>query len=364
MAVTAGCLRREREMAESTGAGRAGCRRLRRRRRSLPRRASLTGNGAVGELLDRQQDSGRRRRRRRAAEPAAPKPDLSKVTARKNLNETAFFFPQLTSDSNGVVRMTFTMPEALTKWRFLGFAHDQSVRSGYLEGHAVTAKDLMVQPNPPRFLREGDTVEFTVKVSNQTDKPLRGKVRLTFNQALNRPAGGQAARQHQARAGLRHPGQGIAQLRLAHPRARRLRLPDLQGRRRGGQRVRRRGRLPAGALPPHPGDRVAAAADSRPGDEEVRVHQTAQVRQLEDAPEPEPVGADGVQPGVVCGAGAAVPDGISLRVQRADLQPALRQRAGAHHRQQRPEDPPHLRPVEEHARARKPACRRTRTSRR
>ena len=110
---------------------------------------------------------------------------MSKVAARKNLNETAFFFPQLTSDSNGVVRMTFTMPEALTKWRFLGFAHDQSVRSGFLEDHAVTAKDLMVQPNPPRFLREGDTVEFTVKVSNQTDKPLRGKVQLTFNQALD-----------------------------------------------------------------------------------------------------------------------------------------------------------------------------------
>ena len=43
----------------------------------------------------------------------------------------------------------------------------------------------MVQPNPPRFLREGDTVEFTVKVSNQTDKPLRGQVRLTFNLALD-----------------------------------------------------------------------------------------------------------------------------------------------------------------------------------
>jgi hypothetical protein len=122
---------------------------------------------------------------RGAKEPAAPKPDLSQVTARKNLNETAFFFPQLTSDSNGVVRMTFTMPEALTKWRFLGFAHDPSVRSGLLEDHAVTAKDLMVQPNPPRFLREGDIVEFTVKVSNQTDKPLRGTVRLTFAEALN-----------------------------------------------------------------------------------------------------------------------------------------------------------------------------------
>src|SRR5439155_1044849 len=58
-------------------------------------------------------------------------PDVSQVTARKNLNETAFFFPQLVSDSNGVVRMTFTMPEALTEWKFMGFGHDRNLRSGY-----------------------------------------------------------------------------------------------------------------------------------------------------------------------------------------------------------------------------------------
>src|SRR5207247_3911716 len=92
--------------------------------------------------------------------PPAPKgPDLSQVTARKNLNETAFFFPQLLSESNGVVKLQFTMPEALTQWRFLGFAHDKQCRSGFLEDKVVTAKDLMVQPNSPRFLREGDVIE-------------------------------------------------------------------------------------------------------------------------------------------------------------------------------------------------------------
>ena len=120
--------------------------------------------------------------------PAGPKPDLNQVSARQNLNETAFFFPQLTSDTNGVVRLTFTMPEALTKWRFLGFAHDPSLRGGLLEGHAVTAKDLMVQPNPPRFLREADTVEFTVKISNQSDARQTGTVRLTFNDPVADPA--------------------------------------------------------------------------------------------------------------------------------------------------------------------------------
>lgn len=121
---------------------------------------------------------------RKSEAPAGPKPDLSQVAARKNLNETAFFFPHLATDSNGVVRMTFTLPEALTQWRFLGFAHDRLVRSGLLQGEAVTRKDLMVQPNPPRFLREGDTVEFTVKVSNQSDQPQRGRVGLTFHDAL------------------------------------------------------------------------------------------------------------------------------------------------------------------------------------
>lgn len=108
---------------------------------------------------------------------------LEQVNSRRNLNETAFFFPQLTSDSNGIVRMTFTMPEALTQWRFMGFAHDYALRSGFIEAHAVTAKEIMVQPNPPRFLREGDVLEFTVKVSNQSAARQTGEVRLSFADA-------------------------------------------------------------------------------------------------------------------------------------------------------------------------------------
>lgn len=115
--------------------------------------------------------------------PAAPAPDLSKVTARKNLNETAFFFPHLLSDANGMVKMEFTMPEALTEWKFIGFAHDRELRGGYLTGKTVTAKDLMVEPNPPRFVREGDVLEFTVKVSNQSAEQQSGKVQLTFADA-------------------------------------------------------------------------------------------------------------------------------------------------------------------------------------
>ena len=109
-----------------------------------------------------------------------PGPDLSKIAARTNLNETAFFFPHLVSGDDGSVRMTFTMPEAVTKWKFLGFAHDQKLRSGYLSDTVITSKELMAQPNPPRFLREGDSVEFTVKVSNQSAARQSGTARLSF----------------------------------------------------------------------------------------------------------------------------------------------------------------------------------------
>lgn len=115
----------------------------------------------------------------------APTPgaDLDQVSARKNLDETAFFFPHLLSDAEGVVRIEFTIPEALTEWRFLGFAHDNQLRSGFLTGTTVTAKDLMVEPNPPRFVREGDIIEFTVKVTNQSAARQTGKVSLTLADA-------------------------------------------------------------------------------------------------------------------------------------------------------------------------------------
>ncbi len=114
---------------------------------------------------------------------AAVQLDLDSISARKNLEETAFFFPHVLAGQDGTVRLEFTMPEALTKWKFLGFAHDAQLRGGLLSDTVVTSKDLMVQPNPPRFLREGDQIEFTVKVTNRSATRQTGAVRLTFSDA-------------------------------------------------------------------------------------------------------------------------------------------------------------------------------------
>jgi hypothetical protein len=121
-----------------------------------------------------------------ANRPGAPGQGAHEPTSplRRNLGETAFFFPQLRTDADGVIRIEFTMPEALTEWRFLGFAHDPDLGSGRLEARARTSLDLMVQPNPPRFLREGDVIEFPVKVVNRTDGPRAGRVRLELEDAI------------------------------------------------------------------------------------------------------------------------------------------------------------------------------------
>ena len=144
----------------------------------------LASEGASTFNTDAAPGSATRRKNGRPG-PSTSGIDLKQVSPRKNLQETAFFFPHLKISDDGTVRVEFEIPEALTKWKFMGFAHDNDLRSVLLTDEMTTSKDLMVQPNPPRFLREGDLLEFSVKVSNQSDDPQTGTVQLTFANARN-----------------------------------------------------------------------------------------------------------------------------------------------------------------------------------
>ena len=103
---------------------------------------------------------------------------LDKVQVRENLNETAFFYPALESDNNGNVAIRFTLPESVTTWKFMGLAHDKEMRNGLLVNEAVAQKTVMVQPNMPRFLREGDKSTIVVKLFNTSDKKVSGNTRM------------------------------------------------------------------------------------------------------------------------------------------------------------------------------------------
>lgn len=97
------------------------------------------------------------------------------VSVRENLNETAFFYPSLTAGAaDGSVAIRFTLPESVTTWRFMGFAHDKEMNYGQIEGSAVASKEVMVQPNMPRFVRVGDRATISARIFNTSGKTVKG----------------------------------------------------------------------------------------------------------------------------------------------------------------------------------------------
>lgn len=133
------------------------------------------GNAALDEVVVVSQSESEQEQRNAS---------LEGVQIRKNLQETAFFFPQLTTDVNGDVSFSFTMPEALTKWKLQLLAHSKSLESATKTLETVTQKELMVTPNAPRFLRENDQITISSKISNLTDKTLEGICQLILTDAL------------------------------------------------------------------------------------------------------------------------------------------------------------------------------------
>ena len=97
---------------------------------------------------------------------------------RENLNETAFFYPALTTDADGNVAVKFTLPESLTTWRFMGLGHDKEMNYGMLNGEAVAKKDVMIQPNMPRFVRQGDKATLSARIFNTGEQAVSGTARL------------------------------------------------------------------------------------------------------------------------------------------------------------------------------------------
>ena len=98
--------------------------------------------------------------------------NLSQIKARTNFNETAFFYPNLKTNDKGELVIEFTAPESLTKWKIIGLATTKDLKIGTIQKELITQKKLMVMPNPPRFFREGDKIEFPLKISNISDKEL------------------------------------------------------------------------------------------------------------------------------------------------------------------------------------------------
>lgn len=125
-------------------------------------------------------------------------PDL---TLRDNFAETAFFYPDLRTDSAGTVRLVFIVPDALTQWKFQGFAHTSDMDYGLMQDETRTEKPFMIQPNLPRFLRQGDKASLAASLMNLSTEEVKGKARLELVNPVDGNVLYQSAQDFQVKAG-------------------------------------------------------------------------------------------------------------------------------------------------------------------
>lgn len=93
---------------------------------------------------------------------------------------SAFFMPELVTDSNGIATVSYKVPQALGTWQFQIMGYDKEMRGKILKLDAVAAKIVMVRMNAPRFLRTGDKAQISATIFNNSgDKmPVSGKIQV------------------------------------------------------------------------------------------------------------------------------------------------------------------------------------------
>jgi uncharacterized protein YfaS (alpha-2-macroglobulin family) len=117
-------------------------------------------------------------------EVEALKYQKSNIAARTNFNELAFFYPQLLTDAKGEIKIEFTIPQSLTRYKMMGFAHTKNLKTVSITKELVTQKQLAIAINAPRFFREGDTILLSAKLNNLAGKKLTGNASLQLTGAL------------------------------------------------------------------------------------------------------------------------------------------------------------------------------------
>ncbi len=115
------------------------------------------------------------------AEPAEP-------ALRENFNETAFFFPQLRTNKDGSATFTFTMPDALTRWRLMLLAYTKDRKTGSKEYTFTSSKPVMIMADMPRYMYDNDELWFVANVINTGDEPVTPTAKLEiFDAATMKP---------------------------------------------------------------------------------------------------------------------------------------------------------------------------------
>ncbi|MDR2973082.1 MAG: hypothetical protein LBU83_14350 [Bacteroidales bacterium] len=146
----------------------------------------LKGNGEKGQLMTTEDElrkaPGSSMMMSNKGEMPVPGSGLQSppIQIRQNFNETAFFYPTLTTNEAGEIFINFTMPESLTRWNFMGLAHTNDLKIGTINEEIITQKELMVMPNLPRFFRENDQITISAKINCLAEMGVSGIAKIEF----------------------------------------------------------------------------------------------------------------------------------------------------------------------------------------
>ncbi|OEZ49235.1 MG2 domain protein [Janthinobacterium sp. MP5059B] len=134
---------------------------------------------------------------------------------RRDNIDTAYWSPSLKTDANGNARVSFIMPDALTRWRITGRAMDEQGRVGQRTAYLRSDKNYYAKWTAPDWMRAGDAPRASVAVFNQTGKE------QALDVVLSGGAGGMQAKTEKLTA---KPGVNYVEFPLAAGAAGPLRL--------------------------------------------------------------------------------------------------------------------------------------------
>ena len=103
---------------------------------------------------------------------------------RENFNETAFFFPDLRTEADGSSTFTFTLPDAITRWKLMMIAYTKNNQTGSKEYTFKASKPVMIMADMPRYMYDTDQLWFVANVINTGDEAVTPKAKLEVFDAV------------------------------------------------------------------------------------------------------------------------------------------------------------------------------------
>jgi len=98
------------------------------------------------------------------------------ISYRERFISTAFYTADLRTDKRGKVKVSFELPDNLTKFRIMAVAQTKESQFGSTDSTLTVTLPFMITPSIPRFARVGDEFRAGVMLHNRTDKSEKARV--------------------------------------------------------------------------------------------------------------------------------------------------------------------------------------------